>query len=124
MIGMSTNKGYFIQNKTIEITKLHGDLSQEVVIITVDKLKLILHTHINSIKERKSWIAPAGILLTIITVLVTGEFKDIIFPRSTWTAIFVITGGLMFIWLVKALWKAWHSETVQDLVEKIKQQDN
>jgi hypothetical protein len=117
------NNGRFTEQESIEVTEVHGDLSQQVVKITVDKLSLILHKHAASIEERKGWIAPLGILITVLVVLVTSNFKNVIWPADTWAAIFIFSAVLSFIWLVKASWKAFHSESIDDLVDKIKKQE-
>ena len=97
--------------------------NQQVIKITVDRLSLILHKHASSIEERKGWIAPLGILITILVVLLTANFKDIIWSPDTWAALFVLSAGLSFLWLIKSLWKAYQSETIDNLIEKIKKQE-
>ena len=77
----------------------------------------------SSIEERKGWIAPLGILITILVVLLTANFKDIIWSPDTWAALFVLSAGLSFLWLIKSLWKAYQSETIDNLIEKIKKQE-
>ena len=118
------NNGKFTEQESIEVTKVHGDLSQEVVKITVDKLSLILHKHSASIGQRKGWIAPLGIFLTILVVLLTSTFNKVIWSGDTWTAIFVIGGILTFIWLIRSLWRSYKSESIDNLIEKIKRQES
>jgi len=114
--------GKFNPPSNVEVRSVHGDLSQEVITITVDKLSLILFQHAATIEDKKSWIAPTGILLTIILTLLTTTFKDFIWSQSTWNAIFIISLVLVFIWLVKTLVDIVRSPSIGDLVEKIKQQ--
>jgi len=118
----STN-GQFTEQESIEITEVHGNLSQQVIKITVDKLSLILHRHASSIEQRKSWVAPLGIFLTILVVLITTTFNKVIWSAETWTAIFVISCMLSFIWLIRAIINTVKSESIDDLIEKIKKQD-
>jgi len=115
-----SDKGVFSTQKKVEVSKIHGNLSQEVVQITVDKLRLILHIHSDSIERKKGWVAPLSLFLMILVVLLTSKFKDVIWPSATWTAIFVIGLGLNFIWLIITSIKSYRSESIDDLVEKIK----
>ncbi len=119
----SSKNGQFTEQESIEVAEVHGDLSQQIVKITVDKLSLILHKHAKSIEQRKSWVAPLSILITIIVVLSTTTFKEFIWPADTWSAIFAISGCLSFIWLIKSTKDALTSESIDDLVEKIKRQE-
>ncbi len=117
------NNGHFTEQESIEVTEVHGDLSQQVVKITVDKLSLILHRHASSIEERKGWVAPLGIFLTLLVVLLTTNFKNVIWSSDTWAALFIFSAGLSFIWLIRSLWRSYKSERIEDLVEKIKRQE-
>lgn len=73
---MSTpREGEYLPKEWIEVSEVHGDLSQEVVRITVDRLTLILHRHVSSVERRKEWIAPAGILTTLILTFVSTTFQ-------------------------------------------------
>lgn len=114
--------GKFNPPANVEVKIVHGDLSQEVITITVDKLSLILFQHAATIEDKKSWIAPAGILLTIIATLLTTTFKDYIFSQSTWYAIFIISLILVILWFLRSLYRSIWSPSIEDLVEKIKQQ--
>ncbi|MDA3838637.1 MAG: hypothetical protein PF574_06615 [Candidatus Delongbacteria bacterium] len=118
----STNNGQFSELKEIEVTKVHGDLSQQIIQITVDKLSLILLKHAVTFEKRKAWITPLGIFVTILIVLLTSTFKEFLCSAETWSAIFIISAGLTFLWLVKAIVTARKSESIEDLIEKIKQQ--
>ena len=119
---MPLTEGKFTEQKSCEIVEVHGDLSQQVVQITVDKLTLMLHQHAGSIEQRKSWVAPLGIFLTVLVVLVTTEFKDVLWPADTWNAVFIIVLSLSGAWLVRSAYQAYQSIKIDDLVEKIKRQ--
>lgn len=114
--------GKFTLPQKVEIKSVHGDLSQEVITITVDKLKLILHQQSSTIENKNSWIAPTGILITIILTIITATFKDYILPQNVWHAIFIISLFLVSFWMIKSLWITFRSPTIEDLVEKIKEQ--
>lgn len=122
MNNSNKSDGKFSPPANIEVKSVHGDLSQEVITITVDKLSLILFQHASSIEDKKSWIAPFGVLLTIILTLITTTFKDYILSQSTWYAIFIISLILVILWFLRSLYRSIWSPSIEDLVEKIKQQ--
>lgn len=120
---MATNKGKINSINKVEVSEIHGDLSQQIIQITVDKLSLILYKHSVTIENKKAWIAPLGIFITIVIVLATSNFKEFIWSAEIWCAIFIICGGLSFLWLVKSSWLAYKSESIEELVDIIKKQD-
>lgn len=122
MNNSNQNVGKFNPPSNVEVRSVHGDLSQEIITITVDKLRLILFRHASTIEEKKSWIAPAGILMTIVVTLITTTFKDYFFSQSTWQAIFIISLVLVILWFLRSLYRSIWSPSIEDLVEKIKQQ--
>lgn len=102
------------------VKAVHSNLDQEIIQITEDKLRLVLNQHIADVEQRKAWIAPLGLLLAVLTAIVTSDFKDAYFKAPTWEAIFIITGLMSVCWLVVTIWKSLRSPTVEDIVEKIK----
>ena len=117
---MQDNKGGVLFQETIEVTAIHTNVSQEIIQITSDKLQLILSQHIKSIECRKDWIAPAGLLITLLTVFVTTEFKKFFMSADSWFAFFVFATILISIWLVVTCIKAFRAASIDDLVNKIK----
>jgi|SRR5690606_15335552 len=121
---MSTpREGEYLPKEWIEVSEVHGDLSQEVVRITVDRLTLILHRHVSSVERRKEWIAPAGILTTLILTFVSTTFQDKILKSATWEALFIMVSIAVVAWLIVALWRSAKSCTVDELVDVIKRHD-
>lgn len=107
-------------NLKIDIKKLNINVSQEVIVTTEDKIVLCLHEYLENIDKRRSWIAPFGILLTILMTLATTTFRSIFFPAETWQAIFVIAAVLSGVWLAVSLYQSPKAMSVQDIVKKLK----
>lgn len=100
---------------------VHSNLDQEIIQITEDKLRLVLNEHVSHVEQRKSWIAPLGILIAIITAFATSNFKDAFLIKSaTWEAIFIITGIISLSYLIICIVTAVKCPSVQDIVDKIK----
>ncbi|WP_027159479.1 hypothetical protein [Methylobacter luteus] len=106
--------------ETVEVTYVHSNLSQEVIKITTDKLKLILKDHLHLMERKKEWIAPLGIVITLVVVLTTTTFQEAYFSADTWKAIFVIILVLSSLWLLKSFWYFFKSPSIEEIVEKIK----
>lgn len=107
----------FVQN-----SKFHINLSQEVIIITEDKLRLCLLSHATNLTAKERWLAPVALFVTFIIVLVTAEFKAFILPSSTWQAIFIICAVGSAIWAVIAVIRAFRVDTKLDtVVSEVKQ---
>lgn len=117
------DKGRFAGRPKVEITQVHGDLSQQVIQITVDKLTLILHRHASRLASQRDWLAPAGVVITIVATLVTTTFKDWLLSAATWNALFVLVGVIAGVRLVRSLWSLRTAPTVETLVERIKRQE-
>lgn len=90
--------------KTVDIKTVHSNVDQQLIQITEDKLRLILNDHVKCMERKSEWVAPLGILLTIIVTFSTTDFKDIYFSADTWKAIFIMSGMLTCVWLIKSLY--------------------
>jgi hypothetical protein len=104
----------------VSVSEVHLNVSQEVIITTEDKVQLCLSKHLKRMEKKKGWIAPFGVLLTIIVTLVSSTFKDMGLDAATWKAIFIITGIISFVWLVYSVDAAMKSEKVEDIISELK----
>lgn len=109
-----------LAGEIVQQTKLHLNLSQDAIVITEDKVRLCLIEHLDRLGARKDWIAPAGILLTFAVTFPTTTFHDAGLPASTWQAMFIIATLLNAAWLLKALWRAWKSPKLEEVVASMK----
>ena len=85
------------------VTRVHVNVSQELIQVTEDKLTLILERHSLSLARRGAWIPPLTLLLPILTTLITAKFEDIILPSATWSSVFVVAAALSVIWLIRTI---------------------
>jgi len=108
-------------NNLVNVSEVHLNVSQKLIVTTEDKVNLCLTKHIKLMEKRKGWIAPLGILITIIVTLSTTNFNNILWlEASTWKAIFIISGFLSTGWLVFAIREALKSEKVEDIITELK----
>jgi hypothetical protein len=68
-------------------------------------------------EKKRGWIAPSGILITIVVALVTSTFRDKFgLDGATWRAIFILSGIISIGWLIRSIKEAWKSEKLADIV--------
>ena len=107
--------------QVVEVTNIHENTSQEVIRITVDRLRLVLVEHKNGFERRKEWHTPLGLVLTVILVFITSSFKDSLgLKGDVWSAFFLIVLVVSVVWLGRAIYVAYTCATLNDIVEKMK----
>jgi hypothetical protein len=110
-----------IKSQIVNVSELHLNVSQDFIITTEDKIRLALDRHMDRMGQKRSWVTPFGILLTIILTFINSSFKNAGISAATWQAIFIIGGIISAIWLVRAIFLAFQSETVDDVVKQLKE---
>ncbi len=103
-----------------QTSKVHFNLEQEFILTTDDKIRLCLTDHLSRMEKRTAWVAPLGILLAILVVFPTTTFKSFLVSAETWEAVFMISAALSFIWLIKTLWQARVSTSMDKVIDDIK----
>lgn len=110
----------FIRSQLVDVSDVHLNVSQEVIITTEDKVRIALFEHLKRVEKKRGWIAPFGIFIAIVVTLVTTTFKDIGLDAATWRAIFILVGFISFGWFVGSIKGAWQSEKLEDIVGALK----
>jgi hypothetical protein len=107
--------------QVVEVTNIHENTSQEVIRITVDRLKLVLVEHKNGFERRKEWHTPLGLVVTVILVFNTSSFKDAFgLTGATWSAFFLFVLVVSLGWLGRAIYIAWTCPSLGEIVERMK----
>jgi hypothetical protein len=104
---------------------VHKNLGQEIVVTTVDKVRLCLMMNRDSLTAQKEWLTPLGIFLALLTTLVAADFREFIFKPNVWTAIYVIGSLISLVWLCTSGYKAWKNRSkgsIDAIVEELKAQ--
>lgn len=105
----------------IPISSIHSNTELTLVQITEDKLRLALLDHLGSVENKKRWHVPLGVLLALVPVLLTSEFKDTwTIDKATWKAFFMFLSVAAVVWLLASLKAAFTSTSLEALVERIK----
>ncbi len=112
-----------IQKEFSERLQIHKNLQQEVVVTTVDKLRICLMQHRDCLSAKGEWVAPASLLLSFATTLVAADFKKFILGAQTWQALYIFLSVGSAIWLLRAISRAFKNRataTLDNLVSEIK----
>lgn len=110
-----------LADQIVRKTTLHLNLAQDAIVITEDKVRLCLINHLQRMESKREWIAPAGILASIILTLATADFHDFYLNADVWRAIFYVTGALVAYWLLRTLRAAFSRSSIEDVVREMKQ---
>jgi hypothetical protein len=82
---------------------IRRNVGQEVIVITVDKVRICLMTQQNYLSRSNDWVAPFGILMAILATLVSADFKKFYFDASIWHSLFIVTAFISLFFLVRSL---------------------
>ena len=107
--------------------EIYTNTGSPYVVITEDKVNLILKEYSANLEKKNRWHTPLAILLTIIVTLLTANFDNtkLGFESGTWSAFFIMGALISTYWLVRDVYKACQTNTnVTDIVEKFKDQTN
>lgn len=103
---------------------VHKNIDQEVVVTTVDKVRLCLIENRDCLAAKGQWLTPLALLIAIVTTLLTADFRaDVLLPAETWQAIYVLSALGTFAWLCRALYRVWQNRThggIDEVVARLK----
>ena len=126
------NQSAYIENSTLNndpqssrfVRKHRSNVESDLIEITEDKLENILLKYVKKLNIKDSWISPASILITVVIAKTTAKFSPALgLSAEVWEAIFIVTGFLSAIWLVKNLIKIFNNRnetSISSLMTKIK----
>lgn len=106
---------------------MHQNVQQEVVVITVDKLRICLEKQRGYLASSREWLGFAGLTLSLIATLVTSSFQTSLgLKPEHWQAIYVISAFLSLGWTLKLIVEAVRANRllgIDGLIDRIKNQD-
>lgn len=106
--------------KRIEVNRYHKNVSQEVVEITTDRLRIILSKHIKNVEKEKDWQVSLGILLALSASLLTADFKAALgVEAGVWKSLFILGTIASSVWLFICVIRLFQKQNLDDLIKKI-----
>lgn len=102
---------------------VHKNISQEIIIINIDRLKLILQDHNAKIKRSTDWINPLAIFIALLLADLTATFNDFIGIKApVWEAIFILLTLASGIYLLCSFVNiARKGSTIEGVIDKLKE---
>lgn len=87
-------------NPTITVEQIHTNIQTSIIIITEDKLENAVNKHLEGCKSKDKWATPAGILVSLIIMFNTSEFKQSFgVSKESWQGFFMFLSLAVFVWL-------------------------
>ncbi len=116
---------------TIDLEELTGDinihknLTQDVILTTEDKLRLVLLEHQSMLSSKKEWISGATLSLSLLSSLLLTNFKDGLgLSADTWRAAYGLFFMMALFWFINSLYKLFKNRkrmSVDYLLKEIQQ---
>lgn len=98
----------------------HYNVGLAYVVTTQDKIQICLMKYLQDMGARDRWQAPFGMILTIGLVFLTADFKQFIFSKETWQAVFIIALLFSAAWLVNSLFHRKKAKTIEEVIDELK----
>ena len=115
-----------LRNKKF-VREVRANISSDVLVITEDKVRLVLIENQEQSLKQRSWQTPLGILATLLTVLVTTRPVSAFgLSGSDWRAVGVVATVVTAGWLGRTAWataRAYRSGagTIEGIVARLKE---
>lgn len=112
-----------LASKLIDDLELPAIFSPDTILTTEPFLKSCLFKNLKKMERKRDWIAPLGILYTLILALTTSRFReDLGFSPKTLFIIFTIAAVGMLFWFIWCIKNALGSKEVEDIIKELRKQ--
>ena len=101
---------------------VYQNTAQDYVVITKDKLELVLLKTEKSLSKKNAWVAPLGLFVSCLLAILSANFKDFIIPANVWQALFIMTTFLCICWFFRAAYVSFRNRgegNIEDIINKI-----
>lgn len=107
--------------ESVKIGNTISNTSVNLIQITEDKLELILTRHVSKIRKSNDWLGAAAMVLTILGLLLTTEFRNKWVPADTWCGIFYTLFLVFAFYQVYVVWNCIANRSgVKNIINDIK----
>lgn len=109
------------RDNNIPIRNIIDNVTTDLIKITDDKLKVILLTNVEKLRELKDIVNPVALTFSLLTTILTADFKDVIFPAIAWCTLFWIAFIVAIVWLIISLYRFFFKKvSIDDIIREIK----
>lgn len=117
-----SKKGIDVNSALTDDLTIHQNVQQELVVTTVDKLRICLMEHRDYLAASKEWVPMLGLTLSLFATLVAAQFQDKWLDAPVWEAVYLLSGcaaaAYTFILIVRAL-RGMKNGTIDKLIDRI-----
>lgn len=107
------------------VNEFYDNTQSNIIRLNDDKLKVILYENKETITKNINYITPLTLLISFILTFCTTDFKEFAkIPATAWQGFYLFCGIASLIWLVIELKKIKKAITIDELINKIKNQTN
>lgn len=103
---------------------VHKNISQEIIIVNIDRMKLILQDHHTKLKRNTDWINPLAIFIALLLADLTATFNTnfLGIKSAVWEAIFILLTIAASIYLFISLLNLCRKgSTIDDVLDQLKE---
>lgn len=106
----------------LQSCNVHSNYSQNIIVITEDKVELCLLKHAKALQDKSAWTTPVTLFASLLLALVTSTFHDSLgLEAPAWKAVFVLGTIISAIWSVYAVVKSCNAKaSIETIVAEIK----
>jgi hypothetical protein len=107
------------------VKEFYDNSQSNIIRINDDKLKNILYENKEIISKNSNFWTPLTLLISLVLTFCTNNFKDFAnISANTWQAFYMFCSFGALIWLIIELTKIKRVNSIDDLINKIKNQTN
>ena len=107
------------------VKNFYDNTQSNIIRISDDKLKVILYENNETITKNSNYLTPLTLLISFILTFCTTDFKEFAnIPASTWQGFYLCCSIVFLTWLGIELIKIKKVITIDELIDKIKNQTN
>ncbi len=100
-----------LEKEFSERLTIHKNLGQDILVTTVDKVKICLMESRDTLTARREWLTPLSLFLALVTTLAAADFHDFILKQAVWQAVYVIAAIVTAVWSVVSGLRAWNERS-------------
>lgn len=112
-----------LSNEIISGTEVSTNVKQQIIVVPKDKAKLILKEYEAQQRGKIDWVSPVALVITILTALLTADFKETIpgLEKGFWQALFVLVLLTSICWSIRNIYVAatQKCKSIETVVEEL-----
>lgn len=119
---MLSTHGIGVTPETLTMFKtVSVNLKQDCIIVTRDKLELVLRDHLAVVENRGRWAAPAALCVSTLLAMATADFKERLYLSADfWRAVFALVAVGSAVRASIFGWKHWRTRsTIQTVIKSV-----